>query len=851
MKSYSDITLKYLKKNKKRTLFTVIGIIMSLSLISGIGFLGLSFKDFMYNRAITYNGDYEFFARNLTKEQALLLKNDVDLEKIAIDSNEYNNFIYNQNDKEASGTVIQGDKEYFNVFYKNLEEGRAPESSNEIILGLSEKEDFNIKLGEKFEVDETYYDQDYNVVLTGNKKEYTVVGFYTETAGADGDNYIIGVTLLDTLDSEINYNVAFTVIDKENKIQIAYDKISKMLGRDLEFEDMSYNNDLLALRGQSSYSGINTVIIGIFIFVLAVIIFATIFLIYNAINISVTERMSQFGILRSIGASPKQVRNLVLKEGLLMCLMAIPFGVLCGYLGIWVTVKILGVKIGEMFSAGAFTVSFKLIVIIFTAIIGSLTILIASFGPAKKAGKINPIDIIKGNNDNEKVKNHVIGSSIIRKIFGVEGWIAYKNIRKNSKRFMVTILSLSISLIMFITFTTLNMKRIDELNYLNEATLNQGTVYIYEKDQIDVIEEKVKAITGVNNLYGWFENSIPLELDSSVFTEEFKGIYGDTHANYTGQRVSIEYFNDEILKNIGIEDGLKDNEIVLMNTITNYNSDGKLISTSATNLKEGDTLKIPKTCIDYLKYDGEKNEDINKLIKEAIDKDISENNYYEFKVKKIIDKNPLRYGYRVDFEIAFSGDFLNSLNLTNFIGSYHLGFRYKDINDIEEIKRISDEITALGDKYDVGFMDNSEDNRSEEELWGVVNVFVYGFIVMISLIGIVNVINTISLNILLKKKEFGTLGTIGMDKKQLYKMVILEGLLHGIIACIIGGIIAVGLSMVAVRIISYGFTFGYKLYWQPFAIGFLINIVVTIIASIIPLNKLKKMSLVETVRNIE
>ena len=171
--------------------------------------------------------------------------------------------------------------------------------------------------------------------------------------------------------------------------------------------------------------------------------------------------------------------------------------------------------------------------------------------------------------------------------------------------------------------------------------------------------------------------------------------------------------------------------------------------------------------------------------------------------------------------------------------------------DIEEIKRISDEITALGDKYDVGFMDNSEDNRSEEELWGVVNVFVYGFIVMISLIGIVNVINTISLNILLKKKEFGTLGTIGMDKKQLYKMVILEGLLHGIIACIIGGIIAVGLSMVAVRIISYGFTFGYKLYWQPFAIGFLINIVVTIIASIIPLNKLKKMSLVETVRNIE
>lgn len=851
MKSYSDITLKYLKKNKKRTLLTVIGIILSLSLISGIGFLGLSFKDFMYNRAIDNNGDYEFWARNLTKEQALLLKNDVDLEKIGIDSNRKNSFIYNQNEKEISGSIIEGDREYFNVFYKKLEYGRLPEKCDEIILGLSEKEDFNIELGEKIEFDETYFDENYNEIFTGNKKEYTVVGFYTETAGAYGDNYMTAVTLLDTLDNETTYNVAFTVIDKENKIQIAYDKISKMLGRDLEFEDISCNNDLLALRGQSSYGGINIVIVGIFLFVLAVIIFSTIFLIYNAINISVTERMNQFGILRSIGASPKQIRNLVLREGLLMCLMAIPFGVLCGYLGIWVTVNILGIKIGEMFGAGVFTINFKPIIIIFTTILGTLTIFIASFGPAKKAGKINPIDIIKDNNGNGKIKKHIIGSNIVRKIFGIEGWIAYKNITKNFKRFVVTILSLSISLIMFITFTTLNMKRIDELSYMNKSTLNQGTVYIYEKDQISEIEEKVKAITGVNKLYGWFDNSIPLELDSDLFTEEFKEIYGDRYSSYNGERVTISYFNEEVLRNVGVEDRLKDNEIILMNSISMYDNVGRLTNLNVVKLKEGDTLKIPKACIDYLKYDDEKTEDSNELVKEAIDKDISENNYYEFKIKKIIDKNPLSYGYSYGFEIAFSGDFFKSLNINNFIGSYKLGFRYKDINDMAEIKRISEEITALGDKYDVTFMDNSEDNRSEEQMWGVINVFVYGFIVMISLIGIVNVINTISLNILLKKKDFGTLGTIGMDRRQLYKMVILEGLLHGIIACIIGGIIAIGLSLVVVRIVSHGFTVGYKLYWQPFAIGFLVNIIVTIIASLIPLNKLKKMSLVETVRNIE
>ena len=122
---------------------------------------------------------------------------------------------------------------------------------------------------------------------------------------------------------------------------------------------------------------------------------------------------------------------------------------------------------------------------------------------------------------------------------------------------------------------------------------------------------------------------------------------------------------------------------------------------------------------------------------------------------------------------------------------------------------------------------------------------------MISLIGIVNVINTISLNILLKKKEFGTLGTIGMSKGQLSKMVILEGLLHGIIASIIGGTLSVGLILVAIMIIGSGFSVTSSLYWQPFVIGFVINLIIVLIASLIPLNKLKKMSLVETIRNVE
>ena len=139
----------------------------------------------------------------------------------------------------------------------------------------------------------------------------------------------------------------------------------------------------------------------------------------------------------------------------------------------------------------------------------------------------------------------------------------------------------------------------------------------------------------------------------------------------------------------------------------------------------------------------------------------------------------------------------------------------------------------------------------QQQMWNVINVFVYGFIVMVTLIGVVNVINTISLNILLKKKEFGTLGTIGMTRMQLTKMVLLEGILHGVFSSVIGGLLSVGLVLIALKIIDFGFTVSTKIYWQPFVIGFAINLIIVLIASLIPLNKLKKMNLVETIRNVE
>ena len=839
MRSYSDITLKYLKKNKKRTLFTIIGIILSLSLISGVGFLGLSFKDFMYNTAIANNGDYEFGITSVNKDVINTLRNDVDLEKVGVYANVVQGKLTLEGKGENSIYVTEQDKTYSTEITTTvLAEGEYPKNSDELILNSKAKEVLEVNIGDNVKLREIQFDEEGNEVVTDNYKEYKIVGFLQEQYET-GNFEFSGETLLEELQDNKDYTIFFTVINNKNKTDLVTQKFDN-LKLDYENNNIITNNDLLALKGESSYEGINTVIQYIVIIVLGIIILATIFLIYNAINISVAERITQFGILRSIGATPKQVSNIVIREGLIMCLISIPFGIVFGFLGVWTTVKILDSQISNMFGGGELVVKFYLSIIIFTAILGSITIFLASFGPAKKAGKVSPISVIKGNAESGKIKYY--NGKFIRRIFGVEGWIAYKNIRKHSKRFTVTILSLSISLIMFITFTTLNMKRIDELDYVKKNTLMQGKLYDHENINKDIIEDEVKSIDGIDDVYTISGKYIPyLYLDGNIIADEYKSSLSNDLNTDLIEYAQIEGYSNEALNKLEVENGLSNNEVVIVNSFASYNSEGKLENIKFTNIKEGDIIKIAKTSIE-----GYDKEDFN----DRLDIDKRDNNFIEFKVKKVINKSPFDFDYSSAFKIILNYDEFIKLYGENYYNTT-IGFRYEDIKNKKVVNKIREEVEDIAQKNEITFDDVNKDNENYEEMWNVINVFIYGFIVMVTLIGVVNVINTISLNILLKKKEFGTLGTIGMSENQLTKMVILEGILHGIFSSIVAGILSIPLVLLVVKVISYGFTISNKIYWRPFVIGFAINLIVVFIASIIPLNKLKKMNLVETIRNIE
>ena len=629
MKSYSDITLKYLKENKKRTLFTIIGIILSLSLISGVGFLGLSVRDLLYDNAIKNSGDYEFGFWNVDKKVISILRNDVDLDKVGVITNA-DSGSYKLGGFEDCTIYITSEDEVClkDIFKTELTEGRLPENGSELIISDEAKEYLKLELNDKITLNEINYKNEKEIKV--GVKEFTIVGFTKESFPSDG-TWLNGITFLEKIENNKTYDIKFTVKDNKNKYQTVLSKAKRL---NIEEELIDSNNDLLALRGQSEYKGINDVIKGISIFVIIIIMITTIFLIYNTINISITERMAEFGILRSIGATPKQIRNLVIKESLILCLISIPFGVLSGFIGVWITVKLLESNISMMFNDSILTVKFYPSIILFTLIIGVITIFIASFGPARKAGKVSPISIIKGSSGGS-IKYY--NGKIVRKIFGVEGWVAYKNIRKNSKRFIVTILSLSISLIMFILFTTLNMKRLDELAYINKSSLTHGNIYL-RKDIVNEVSDKIKNISGIDEVYIqpylWLEY---LALDPALITDEFKSSYGYESDEFLNN-ITILGYDDNSLKELGVENGLKDGEVIIINSFARYNEDGKLENINISNLEEDDTFKIPVSNFSTLE------ENFLGLLIE----DLNNDNCIEFKVKKILDKNPFESDYNYE-----------------------------------------------------------------------------------------------------------------------------------------------------------------------------------------------------------
>jgi putative ABC transport system permease protein len=843
MKSYTEISNRYMKENKKRTVLTVLGITLATVLIFAVGTFLLSFRDTMVasERA---NGDFEFRINNINSEQANKVINNAEVKDSSVSE------IGEQYSISGSDRVInleKGNKDYFQKIYtqKTLE-GREPEAEDEAIIDINVKNILNLKVGDQV----VLKDKDLK------EKKVTIVGIseagmYSSSSALEMSGYFDS----SNLSSVSKYFVYVNIKSDSNKQEIIKNVLADA---NIEKSDdtIKDNNEILYLTGNGAGVGITEALRNMAIFVIVVIMVCTISVIYNSFNISVIERIKYFGILKAIGTTPKQIVRIIFKEGAIMGLLALPIGCIVGFFALKFGIKLF---IGDsLLFVDNFTVHFYPSILLLTIVLVSVTILISVLGPARKAKKVSPVEAMRNTNEIKLGKLKRRKGRLIQKVFGIEGSMAYKNIRRTPARFIITVLALTISLIMFnIFYGFLDYTKQVVSQLYGNTSFDSGLTKVNQNEKFtdDEIKEIKDNVQCYKNYYFYQDLSniaIPVEGLNQDYTNKTGKATGDATLDSLGFRVlpsTTTYVGEEnelsLVEPYIVEgkldyQALKNGGIILIDgqSITNGAGDKEIIR--ATSYKVGDKIKIPKIT-NYSSASKESSTD-------NIEKAIKNNEFYEAPIVAIAEKDPLSGQFLFD-GIQIMAD-KESYNKT--IGGFSPNTIYFDFNNDKETQ---EHAVEYFDKVQNGkgynYIDIGTQLNQIDTLYSQVEFFVYCFIIIVTVISVVNIFNTISTNLLLRKKEFATLKAIGMEERQLRKSVVLEGTLYGIIAAIFGGALSAILLALLIKLGGGLADVDYHFGYIPFIISIIVAIGITYISTLIPLRRLRKITIVEGIADNE
>lgn len=851
MKNYSDISLRYMKQNKKRTALTIMGITLATILIFAIGTFILSFRDAMIEDFRENGKDYEFELNNLSSEEADKVINNAEVKNTSIMRNGNDEYkIEGEGSKKIYINYV--DKGYYQRRYTDkIIEGKAPETSEEVIIDNYTKGKLKVKIGDTLTLtDKDAKNMNFKVVGVSVSKYYSGINIYSYFDSSK-------------LDKNYNYQLSINLKSEKNKQKII-NKIISDANIEIKDDTKFDNSTLLYLTGNGGNYLKSAAIQNIAIFIIVIIMISTIIVIYNSFNISVIERMRYFGVLKAIGATPSQIKFIVFKEGFLMGIIALPIGCMSGFIFLKLGIKLF---IGNtLMDFENFKVTFYPIVILITAVVIAVTIFLSLIGPAGKAKKVSAVDAMKNINDIKIGKLKRRKNRIISKLFGIEGSIAYKSIRRTPFRFVVTVLALTISIILFNVFYGF-MGYAKQLALQEFNTLAYESAY-YKNDSKDVFsEEEIKELQDkdfLKHIFTYKTAKIHLVIDNKFVNKEFKDktknslnskVYEDLgYTRYNnvsiigGDSENLKIAEKYITTGNFSEAALKNGGVILIEGCKVENSSGLLESEKATNYKVGDIIKVPKIK-SYIQPNGlnetstkEWENNIESEIRFAIKKD----EFYELPIIAIADKEPFNGNPTNNIGIIMSNDFCNAI-----IGNLDPTQIYFNYDNDKEREEASDYFESKKVVSNCQYEDAKAKIDRINRLCNQIEFFVYCFIIIISVIAIVNIFNTISTNLLLRKKELSTLKAIGMTKRQIKKSLVLEGTFYGITAAIFGGITSSALLFLLTKIGRGLSEVKYNLTLTPFLMSIGCAILITYLSTLAPLRRIEKLTIVEGISDGE
>lgn len=885
MKTYLQVTTRYLKVQKKRTVLTIVGIILSVALITGVGTILESIRGKMVRDAVKESGSYHIMFQNVDAGKVDKLRRHTGVQASGLTQNEGYTVIGkvknpNAGDNSNSGSGKNAPESYnqyldiksystgaMSLLPVNISEGRLPRAEGEIAIdswvlprlpgkpsvgdkvkldtGVLKTADGQIAEDNKFNPGEEVYEK-------SGRKEYTIVGILKPAFYYTGMNMASGITYLDdNLVKGSKYNVLVTITNFKSAISEA-----KRMVRDAGLEQeaqksgmIETNEKVLRLYGESVNKTLGDTFMVLVIFVIVIVVVCMIAVIYNAFNISVLERVSQFGLLRCVGASSGQIRKIVLREAMLLSGIGIPVGVLCGTLAMKVLFEVIG-DISPKLPFNDLTVVLSPQIIAASVLLGLFAVLISAYGPARHAARIAPMDALKNTGSYKKESfRKVKKSRLARLFFGVEGWIAWKNLRRNRKRFVITVFSMVVSIVLYIVFNS-----IFSFAYKTEIVSDKqpSDFMVYTSNRSEFTKQNydnVKAVKGVGKVIRFSRTDINVLVPSDRLSKRYKELTGSTVQKAAdGKSIidssSIECYGDEML--VKLKDGLssgkidagelnsKNGVIILNTTMLTDNSSGKSVFTPISNYKPGDELEIQVAGKNTSSANGNTAESKNN------------EKYLKVKVAAVLETSAVGSEYSNGRGISLITTEKMFKKLT---GSDKITSLFVSLADKANREYVSKSFEKMAESDpDFQYVDYSEMAKNQDDAMMILSIFIYGFITVITLIGSINIINTISTNLILRTRELSMMKAVGMTKGAIKKMVCLESIFHGIIAAFFGGIAGTLLSYLFYTYVANVREFVWTVPWNSIIEAGLGAVLIALLAGYLPLRRINKGVIIDNIR---
>ena len=905
MNVFNKVTLESLKKNRTRTIVTIIGIMLSAAMICASTTFVSSMQNFVLRCEIYSSGDWHGAVydaaykdyediRDSDRVSSAAYAQVLGYAKIG-SANEYKPYLYVLGGDAASG--------YFETMPVHLILGTLPKDSTEIILPehLTSNGKVNYTLGDTVTLevgDRTLdgkrlgqdtpvytYDSETQVeIMSGERLEnteprtYTVVGIYERPTFEDYS--APGYTALTAADTNSADQAPIHCYFKLHKPAGVYDFMKEM-GYTQEYR-YAYNTKVLLYSGTAPFDSFLTAFYSLAAIIIALIVFGSVSLIYNAFSISVSERTRQFGLLSSVGATRKQLRRMVLFEALTVSAVGIPLGILVGIGGIGITLLLIGDKFSSIVRADIpmrICVSWQAVVI--AAVIALVTVLISAWIPSKRATRVSAVEAIRQSMDIKVSGRPVRTSKLAYKLFGLPGVLAGKHYKRNRKKYRTTVVSLFMSIVLFVSaaaFTDYMMESAEG----GLASDQFDLIYAAESDAsaamtpdalLELLFSEQNVTGGTYTKKQFLQGDISREYVTAMFADRFAdfgmeredaapkdlGISGylyfvaDAEFNRLLEKYNLkeaDYYDRDNPLGIALDRNIEfDRRLEKYVTLDTLKGDGCVI--------EG----LYYVEIDgYYRKDSRIDENGNKVVlyqNRDNESDIIELPYeesfakYTLRSEKTIDEAPffVSRSTPVAINMIYPYSMLESVipeaALNQFRNTEYFLTSSNHTASFENLATVLTE-NGLSSRQLFDYAANAETNRN---VVTIIRVFAYGFIVLISLIAAANVFNTISTNISLRRREFAMLKSVGMTQKGFRRMMNCECLLYGSKALLLGLPVSCGITYLIYRAVTTAYETSFRLPWAAIGIAVLSVFLVVFATMMYSMSKIKKDNPIDALKN--